>query len=68
MTNRYEMLITAIANSNLFITQMFLFALFAVLGYQVLKWTPAWMQRPARLSFLGSLLGLFLVTVFLSGQ
>lgn len=67
MTNRYEMLIEAIANSNLFITQMFLFALCAILGYQALKWTPAFLQRPVRYVYLGSLLGLFLVTVFIRG-
>lgn len=65
MTNRYEMLIAAIQNSNLFITQMFLFAFFALLAWQVLDWTPLILRRPFKYIYAASVLALFLVTVFL---
>lgn len=65
MTNRYELLIDAITNSNLFITRMFLFALLAVLAYPILRWTPAWMRRPAQYLYLATLLAMFFfVTVY----
>jgi hypothetical protein len=65
MTNRYEMLIQAIQNSNLFITQMFLFALFALLAWKILDWTPPILRRPFKYLYAASMLALFLVTVFL---
>ncbi len=65
MTPRYEMLINAIAASDLFIVRMFLFALVMVIAYPVLDWTPAWMRRPAQGIYLASLLAMFIfVTVF----
>lgn len=66
MTNRYEMLIEAIQNSNLFITQMFLFALAALLAWKILDWTPTILRRPFRYLYAASMLALFLVTVFIA--
>lgn len=69
MTPRYEMLINAIAASDLFIVRMFLFALVTVIAYPVLDWTPAWMRRPAKVLYLAVLLAMFIfVTVFSAGM
>lgn len=65
MTPRYELLITSIANADLFIVRMFLFAIAVVITYPVLNWTPAWMRRPAKYFYLASLLIMFIfVTVY----
>ncbi len=68
MTPRYEMLINAIAASDLFIVRMFLFALVMVIAYPVLDWTPAWMRRPAQGIYLASLLAMFIFTTVFSAQ
>lgn len=68
MTPRYEMLINAIANTDLFIVRMFLFAIAVVITYPVLSWTPTWMRRPAQVIYLASLLVMFIfVTVYSAG-
>ena len=65
MTPRYQLLINAIHDTDIFIVRMFLFAMLAVLAYPVLQWTPAWMRRPATYFYLASLLIMFLfVTVY----
>ena len=68
MTNRYDLLISAIGNSDLLIIRMFLFASVVVLAFPVLDWTPAWMRRPARYLYLASLLILFILATVLSAQ
>jgi hypothetical protein len=65
MTDRYDLLINSIHATDLFITQMFLFSLIALLAYQVLEWTPPWMRRPARWLYLTAMLAAFIfVTVY----
>jgi hypothetical protein len=65
VTDRYLLLINSIQATNLFIVQMFLFAIFAVIAYPVLAWTPAWMRRPAQALYLASMLAAFIfVTVY----
>lgn len=66
---RYELLINAIHNTNNFITQMFLFALFAVIAYPALNWLPAWLVRPAKYLYLTALLAMSIfVTVYSAGS
>lgn len=65
MTNRYDLLIDAIQQSNLFIVQVFLFAFFALTAWKVLDWTPLILRRPIKYFYAASVLALFLVTVFL---
>jgi hypothetical protein len=68
MTNRYDLLINAIAETDIFIVRMFLFALAVVLAYPILNWTPAWMRRPAKVLYLATLLAMFIfVTVYSAG-
>ena len=65
MTDRYDLLIASIQASDLLITRTFLYALFAVIAYPILDWTPHWLRRPARYLYLGSLLAAFIfITVF----
>lgn len=68
MTERYDLLLKAIQDTNLFIVRMFLYALTAVIAYPVLEWTPVFIRRPMRWFYLGSLLAVFVfVTVFFGG-
>ena len=64
MTERYDLLISSIAATNLFMVQMFLFALVAVIAYPVLDWTPTWIRRPAKYLYLAFMLAAFLATVY----
>jgi hypothetical protein len=65
MTDRYILLINSIHSTDLFITQMFLFAIFAVLAYPVLGWTAPWLRRPAQMTYLTVMLAAFVfVTVY----
>lgn len=68
MTNRYELLINAIDDTNLFLVRMFLFALAVVIAYPVLNWTPVWMRRFAKHLYLGALLAMFVFVTVLSAQ
>ncbi len=63
--SRYELLIKGIQDTDLFIVRLFLFALLAVIAYPVLGWTPAWMRRPAQLTYLATVLVLFVTVLFL---
>lgn len=64
---RYELLIQAMHDTNVFVVRLFLFALFAVLAYPVLGWTPEWMRAPAQRIYLVLLLILF-AAVFILGS
>jgi hypothetical protein len=68
MTNRYAELINSINATDTFIVKMFLFALFAVLAYPVLSWTPAIMRRPAQAIYLALMLAAFIFVTVYSGQ
>ena len=67
MTNRYEMLINSIHATDVFIVQMFLFALCAVIAVPVLQWTPAWMRKPAQAIYAITVLALFIFATVYSG-
>ena len=68
MTERFTLLLQDIQTTNLFLTRVFLFALFALIAYPVLNWTPAWMRRPAQVIYLATLLAAYvLTTVYFSG-
>jgi len=55
----------AIADSNHFMLQMFLFTFSAVIAYPVLDWTPLIIRRPLKYLYLAFLLAAFLlVTVY----
>jgi hypothetical protein len=62
---RYELLINSISQANILTVRLFLFALFAVIAYPVLGWTPAWMRRPAQYTYLASVLLIFATVLFL---
>lgn len=65
MTNRYQLLLDAIHQSNSVIEYMFLFAITVVIAYVSLEWTPAFMRRPVkRIYLITALVLFFLVTVF----
>lgn len=66
MTNRYDLFLDALHKSNLSIVQVFLFACFVIVAWRFLDWTPPFLRRPAKYLYLVSILGLFLVTVFLA--
>ncbi len=68
MTNRYELLINAINQSDSFLVKMFLFALIAVLAYPVLDWTPAFIRRPMRYGYLVFALAAFIFATVYSWQ
>lgn len=69
MSDRYDLFVAALAESNRIIVQMFLYALFAVVAYPIIQWTPAWMRRPLEYAYLAALLFAFLlVTVFSSSS
>lgn len=52
MTNRYELLLGAIADTDRFLVQMFLFALVAIIAYRTLEWTPLFIRRPVKYLYL----------------
>lgn len=63
--NRYELLIQSIHDSNLFVVNLFLFTIFAVLAYPVLGWTPPFLRRPLQGFYLALvLIGFLFVTVY----
>ncbi len=63
MTNRYDLLINSIHASDAIITNLFLFALLAVVAYASLGWTPAMLRRPAQWLYMACALVLFLITL-----
>jgi len=62
MTDRYDLLIKSINDTNYFIVRLFLFALLLVIAYPVLDWTPAWMRRPAKFIYLAFLPVMFILS------
>lgn len=65
MTNRYDLLIQSIQDTNQFILYMFLYALCAIVGYYALEWSPVFVRRPLQYIYLASLLiASILLTVF----
>lgn len=65
MTNRYDLFIDAMLNTDLFITRMFLFALIVILAYRTLEWVPSFFRRPSQAFYLVMMLALFIfVTVY----
>lgn len=65
MTNRYELLMNSIHASDEVIVKLFLFAVFVVISYASLNWTPPPMRRPAQWLYLAFVLAMFiLVTVY----
>jgi hypothetical protein len=68
MTDRFDLLTNAINETNIFLVKMFFFALFSVTAYPVLEWTPAWMRRPAKYSYLTVMLVAFIFATVYSWQ
>jgi hypothetical protein len=66
MTERFDLYMNALHQTDIFLVRMFLFALAAVAAYPVLGWLPAWMRRPAQMFYLVLMLVIFLTTVYLS--
>lgn len=65
MTNRYDLLITSIHQTNATVQIFFAFATAMVAGYYVLAWLPVWLIRPARWAYIVALLLIsVLTTVF----
>lgn len=56
MTERYDMFIKALRDTNNFIAQMFLFAVLAIAAYRALDWLPDWLRCPARYLYLAFVL------------
>jgi len=68
MTERFDLYLTALDQTNTFLMQMFIFALLIIAAYKSLEWSPAWLIRPAQYLYLAALLIVFLfTTVFFSG-
>ncbi len=55
-----------VVNVAVFLVQMFLFALVAVIAYPVLDWTPAFIRRPAKYIYLALMLAAFIFTTVYS--
>lgn len=66
MTPRYDLFVGSIHQADLFLVQMFLFALAVIAAYPALGWLPAFFRRPMQWFYLSVLLALYLATVYLS--
>ena len=68
MSERYELFVNALSESNLVIARMALYALSAVVAYPALEWVPVFIRRPLQYAYLAALLFAFVfVTVFSAG-
>ncbi|MBI5950193.1 MAG: hypothetical protein HY865_00935 [Chloroflexi bacterium] len=67
MSARFDLFMKAMQASNVFVARLALFAIFAVIAYRILDWTPFWMRRPVKYLYLASLLAAFVFTTVFFG-
>jgi hypothetical protein len=63
MTNRYALLINAIAQTNQTVLILAAAAVLTVLGWYALAWTPPFIRRPMQVLYILSAFVLYMATV-----